>query len=161
MGIQKIPVTVRLLGSNSSDSVKVIFNPGKGTIEPEFLYVQYNKPETVYLRSEGTGDCKLTATAAAITSNELNVKFIFPWLFLGAALFGGIAGSFAKYLKEKESTTKLIVAAILAGIIGAAAYYGLGVNLLGISLAAGLNELAVFALSALCAYFGLSLGKKS
>jgi hypothetical protein len=45
----------------------------------------------------------------------------------------------------------------LIGIIGAIAYYGLGVNLLGISLSAGLNELAVLALSALCAYFGISV----
>jgi len=35
----------------------------------------------------------------------------------------------------------------------------LGVNLLGISLSAGANELAVLALSALCAYFGISLMK--
>ena len=162
-GIREIPVTVRFIGSNSADPVLVSFIAGKGTVTPLTLSMTYNKPATVYLRSEGIGNSKLSATSNITgNSNELNFKFVFPWFFLLASILGGLIGSLAKYflnVKEKGSAVKPITGGILIGLIGAAAYYGLGVNLLGISLSAGANELAVLALSALCAYFGISLIK--
>jgi hypothetical protein len=160
-GIQEIPVTVRFIGSNSSDSVKVNFSAEKGAVTPNSVYVSYNKPATVYLRSEGTGSSKLSATSSSVKSTELKFKFIFPWLFLLASILGGVTGSLAKYLtlKKKGSAIKPIAGGVLIGFIGAIAYYGLGVNLLGVSLSAGLNEIAVLALSALSAYFGISLIK--
>jgi hypothetical protein len=160
-GIQEIPVTVRFIGSNSSDSVKVNFSAEKGTVTPNSVNVSYNKPATVYLRSEGIGKSKLSAISSSVKSTELNFKFAFPWLFLLASILGGLTGSLAKYLhlKKKGSAIKPIIGGILIGFIGAVAYYGLGVNLLGVRLSAGLNEIAVLALSALCAYFGISLLK--
>ena len=61
--------------------------------------------------------------------------------------------------EEKKSWIKPFIGGILIGFIGAIAYYGLGLSLLGVSLNAALNALAVLALSALCAYFGISLIK--
>ena len=161
-GIQQVPVTARFVGSNSSDSAQVSFSSQKGSVTPNSVYVHYNKPATVYLRSEGIGNSKLSATSNTIKIYDLNFRYVFPWLFLLASILGGLLGSLAKYLlavPDKKSSVKPIIGGILIGFIGAIAYYGLGVNLLGISLSAGLNELAVLALSALCAYFGISLIK--
>jgi hypothetical protein len=161
-GIQKIPVEVRFLGSSSSDSVKVDFSVAKGSVKPNSIYVSYNKPSTIYLTSEGTGDAVLSAATNSVRSNNLHFTYKFPWPFLLFSILGGLIGGLAKYyLKQgrKKFSFKPIIGGILIGFIGAVAYYALGVNLLGVSISAGLNELAVLGFSALCTYFGISLLK--
>ena len=161
LGVQQVPVTVMFHGSSSSDSVTVNFSTEKGVVTPNAIAVHFNKPATVYLRSDGMGISRLSATSANFQdSNVLIFKYTFPWLFLLTAIGGGLLGSVAKYLtgaKNNSSVLKPVAAGILIGIIGAVAYYGLGINLLGVSLSPALNALAVFALSGLCAYFGISL----
>jgi len=49
--------------------------------------------------------------------------------------------------------------AFLAGLIGAMAYYALGIMLLNFQLSAEMNEFAVLALSALFGYFGIPKSK--
>jgi hypothetical protein len=162
LGVQEIPVTVRLKGSTSSDSVNIVFSAEKGTITPKSIYVSYNKPVTVLLRSEGLGDSKLTASTSALNSNDLIFKFIFPWYFLLASLAGGLLGGVAKFItsdKKKKSLQKILIGGILVGLIVALAFYGLGISLIGIKISATLNEIAVMALSAIGAFFGISLPK--
>lgn len=161
-GIQEVPVTVRFIGSSSTDTVKVTFSSEKGTVSPNPLVMRYNETATVHLRSEGLGENKITATASSIRSNDLSVTFSFPLYFLLATIAGGLAGSFIKYYsksRRKKIPLKVISVGIVTGLVGAAAYYVLGINLLGLSFSAGFNEMAVFAVSALFAYFGISLVK--
>jgi len=162
LGIQQIPFTVSFGGSKSSDSVSVIFSPEKGTVSPNPLKMRYNETATAYLRSEGMGTSLLTATANSIKSNPLTFTYIFPWPFLLATILGGLAGSFIKQNSKstrKKITSKVILVGIVTGFIGAAAYYVLGINLLGLSFSAGFNEIAVFVISALFAYFGINIIK--
>jgi hypothetical protein len=159
-GIQKIPVDVRFIGSNSPDSVKVNFSVGKGTVNPISAYVSYNKPSTIYLSSEGIGDAKLSASTNNIQSNDLHFTYIFPWAFLMFSMLGGLIGGLARYYfnqRKKKFPIKPIIGGIFIGFIVAVAYYFLGVNLLGLSISAGLNEIAVLGLSALGAYFGIGI----
>jgi hypothetical protein len=158
-GIQKIPVEVRLRGSNSADSVKVNFTVGKGTVNPNFVNVTYNSPSTIYLSSEGIGDTKLSAVTSNLKSNDLNFRYVFPWVFLLSSILGGLIGGFAKYYltqKKRTFSARPIIGGILIGFIGAVAYYFLGINLLGLNVSAELNEIAVLGLSALFTYFGIS-----
>ena len=158
LGIQQIPFTISFGGSKSSDSVSVIFSPEKGTVSPNPLKMRYNETATAYLRSEGMGTSLLTATANSIKSNPLTFTYTFPWPFLLATILGGLAGSFIKQNSKstrKKITSKVILVGIVTGFIGAAAYYVLGINLLGLSFSAGFNEIAVFVISALFAYFGI------
>jgi hypothetical protein len=85
LGVDETPITIRFIGSNSSDSVLLNFNAEKGKITPMSRYVQFNKPSTVMLRSGGTGNCKIVALGNSYESNELQLKFIFPWYFLLAS----------------------------------------------------------------------------
>ncbi|HZV69382.1 MAG TPA: hypothetical protein VFG10_07560 [Saprospiraceae bacterium] len=158
-GIQKIPVDVRFLGLNSSGSATVNFTAGKGTVSPNSVVVSYNKPSTVYLSSEGTGEVKLTAYTNNLQSNDLNFKYVFPWAFLLSSVLGGLIGGLVKYYfntRKRKFPIKPILGGILVGFIVAVAYYFLGINLAGLSISAGLNEIAVLGLSALGAYFGIS-----
>ena len=163
LGVEQVPVNVMFQGSSSSDSVTVNFSPQKGVVTPNSITVHFNKPATVYLRSDGMGISQLSATSSIFpNSNVLIFQYTFPWLFLLAAIGGGLVGSVAKYLTAPNNNTsvlKSVAGGILIGIIGAVAYYGLGINLLGLSISPALNALAVFALSGLCAYFGISLLK--
>jgi len=158
LGIQQIPIAVSFSGSKSSDSVSVTFTPEKGTVSPNPLKMRYNETATAYLRSEGMGKSLLTATANSIKSNPLPFTYTFPLPFLLATILGGLAGSFIKQNSKstrKKITSKVILVGIVTGFIGAAAYYVLGINLLGLSFSAGFNEIAVFVISALFAYFGI------
>jgi len=158
LGIQEIPITVNFIGTSSPDSVKITFTSEKGAVTPNPLVMRYNETATVHLRSEGMGKVKLTATANSFVPKDLDLTFIFPLYFLLATILGGLAGTFIK-ARRKKITSKAILVGIITGLVGAAAYYFLGINLLGISFTAGFNEIAVFTISALSAYFGISLVK--
>jgi hypothetical protein len=161
-GIQEIPVTVLFEGSSSSDSVTVTLSPEKGTVSPDVVSVKFNEPTKVYLRSEGMGTSKLSAITSNAQSNSLSFRFVFPWLFLLATIAGGLIGSLTKFYsnpRKKKLTPKLLIAGILTGFVGAAAYYFLGINLLGISFNAAFNEIAVLIISALFAYLGIKMMK--
>ena len=156
-GIQKIPIEVRLIGSNSSDSMTVNVSAAKGTITPAAVTLRYNTPQTVYLTSEGLGPTSISAKSSNLESAPLPLTYVFPWYFLIASLLGGVIGGLAKYYtgEGKKFSMRPIIGGILAGFIGAIAYYALGISLLHFKFSAGLNEVAVLALSALVAYFGI------
>ena len=156
-GVQKIPVEVRLIGSNSGDSVRVDLSASKGTVSPDAVTLRYNTPQTVYLTSEGTGKTLISAKSSNLESNDLHLSYDFPWYFLLASIFGGLLGGFAKYYvgRKRKFSMRPIIGGVLAGLIGAMGYYALGISLLNFKLSAGLNEFAVLALSALFGYFGI------
>ena len=159
-GIQKVPIEVRWLGSNATDSAKVSINPERGSIKPNNFYLPYDSSATVYLRSEGLGPSSISANAQS--SNTVNLTFIFPWMFLGFSLAGGLVGGTAKYFirtQSQKSFWKLMAGGICIGFISAVAYFALGINLLQVELSTRFNEFAVLGISALTAYFGGSLSK--
>jgi hypothetical protein len=162
LGIEETEIEVRLKGSNSADSAKVVFSPEKGTITPSAINVKYREPAIVTLRSQGLGNSKITASTSSLNSNSLEFAFDFPWAFLLASLIGGLLGGFVKFLssdKTKRSMQKIVIGGILTGLIVAAVYYGLGISVIGIKISALVNEIAVFALSALGAIVGIQLPK--
>jgi len=162
LGIEETEIEVRLKGSNSADSAKVVFSPEKGTITPSSINVKYREPAIVTLRSQGLGNSKITASTSSLNSNSLEFAFDFPWAFLLASLIGGLLGGFVKFLssdKTKRSMQKIVIGGILTGLIVAAVYYGLGISVIGIKISAVVNEIAVFALSALGAIVGIQLPK--
>ena len=156
LGVQKIPISVRVMGSSARDSVKVSFNVEQGTVIPNAVYVHYQSPSIVELRSEGLGTAKLT-TSAIFTSNELEFQYIFPWLFILMAIAGGVIGGLAKYFTNQEKLTllKSLLKGVVMGFFGAVVYYVLGFSLLEFEVSDIFNEFAVLGFSALVAFFGV------
>ncbi len=162
-GIQTMPITVRFIGSSSTDSVSVNFSASAGSVSPGSMFVTYNKPSTIYLRSEGKGVAILSAASSNSKSNEITFTYTFPWSFLLFSIVGGLIGGLAKHYfasDKKNFPVKPIIGGILIGFMVAVAYYFLGINLIGLSLSAGFNEMAVLGLSALGAYFGITVSPK-
>lgn len=158
LGIQQIPIQVNWKGSSSSETTTVNISSSKGSVTPTSVELSYNEPSIIYLRSEGIGSASLTATASGTQSNTLQISYIFPWLFLLFSVAGGFLGGTAKYftLKEKPKSFLATTAGSLAiGLLGAVAYFVLGINLLNIEFSSTFNEFAVFGVSALIAFFGI------
>jgi hypothetical protein len=158
LGIQQIPIQVNWKGSSSTESRVVNISSSQGTVTPTSVELSYNQPAIVYLRSEGLGNASLTATSTDAQSNTLQINFIFPWLFLLFSVAGGFLGGTAKYftLKEKPKSFLATTAGSLSiGLIGALAYFVLGINLLNIEFSSTFNEFAVFGISALIAFLGI------
>lgn len=158
LGIQSIPIQINWEGSSSGESKMVNITSSKGAITPNSVRLSYSQPETVYLRSEGIGSASLTASTSGAQSNTLQISYIFPWLFLLFSIAGGFLGGTAKYftLKEKpESFLTTTIGSLAIGLLGALAYFVLGINLLEIEFSSTFNEFAVFGVSALIAFFGI------
>lgn len=159
LGVQKIPISIRVIGSSLQDSVEVSFNVDKGAIEPNAIYVQYNRPSTVYLRSEGLGHATLTASSV-LRSNGIKLNYKFPWIFILMAIIGGTLGGMVKYFTDpgKLNVINSILRGALLGIFGSVVYYVLGFSLIKFEVSDIFNEFAVLGFSALVAYFGVQIG---
>jgi uncharacterized membrane protein YeaQ/YmgE (transglycosylase-associated protein family) len=156
LGVQKIPISVQVIGSAARDSVKVNFNVEQGTVIPNALYVSYQSPSIIELRSEGLGLARLT-TSASFSSNELVFRYTFPWLFILMAIAGGIIGGIAKYFTSQDELPffKSVLKGMVIGFFGAVVYYVLGFSLLEFEVSDIFNEFAVLGFSALVAFFGV------
>ncbi|MEM9327068.1 MAG: hypothetical protein AAGA85_15475 [Bacteroidota bacterium] len=158
-GVQKTPINVRFIGSSSSEVVEVNLSTSQGSLNPSTVELPLNGEAEVYLRSEGIGTAQLMATASGFADHSTVMNFKFPWAFLGFAIVGGFVGALIKYYVSKENqglSFQTLVIGILTGLIGAIAFYVLGINLLGLDFDATFNEFAVLGLSALIALLGPS-----
>lgn len=158
LGIQEIPVSIRMLGSSAKDSVKVSLNAGKGTVHPGSVYLHSDKPTIVNLRSEGLGYATLSVSSV-LNSNVLKFEYIFPWVFILMAIIGGAVGGLINYFTKQEKTSLLnfIFKGILLGFMGAIVYYALGFSLIEFEVSDIFNEFAVLGFSALVAFFGIRI----
>jgi hypothetical protein len=116
---------------------------------------------TVRLRSSGTGEALLRATAPGLGDATTTIVFVWPWVFLLAALTGGVFGGVAAAAQERRGGGTApwgasALKGLFVGVLAALAWYTLGVNLLNIELGVPRqNELAVSALAALAGFFGV------
>lgn len=156
LGIQEVPLTVRYIGSNSDKSRRVSLQAERGTITPSTLDLKFNESATVMLRSEGIGTVSISAEDNT-QKREVTVAYTFPWVFLVAALGGGLFGALLTFLKgRKKFSIRPFAYAALIGLLCAAAYYVLGLNLLELKVSEAYNEMAVGTFSALGAFFGVN-----
>jgi len=158
-GIQEIPLTVRFIGTTSNDSVMVGLATDKGTLSPNPVRMKYNQPAIVMLRTEGTGEAMVSAKSTRAASNVVVFHYSFPWIFILASIVGGLVGGLVKFyfFSNKKKVLKPVVGSILIGILGAAAYFVLGINVLHVQASHNFSEFAVFGFSGLCAVFGIRL----
>jgi hypothetical protein len=161
MGIQTIPIHISLKGVSGNRSIPLGIETSLGSLDSARIIVVGDHPAIVNLRSESIGNIEVKAVNQNYRSNVLELKAVFPWLFLLLALIGGLIGALGKNLlgKKKVRFRPLAMGSIL-GLIAAVAYWGLGIVLIGFSIETrGFNEAMVMGLGLLAGYFGFSVGK--
>jgi len=155
-GVETAEILVELVGTSAPIEAVVSFSGA--AVEPSQVTVAPNAPARAHLRSSGTGPASLTAHSDAFGEQRVGIAFVFPFLFFGLAIGGSALGaSLGLLTREREPTGEPSgrpwIAGVIAGLVLGAAYFGLGVNLIGIDLPAipRFNEIAVAVVAALAA----------
>jgi hypothetical protein len=160
-GIQTAKVIARVVGASVVEPVTASASATRGALDTARIEIDESGAGEVRLRSAGIGPDTVEVFIAGIGRARQVVEVVFPWVFLVAALlggvFGGIGASAQRRKKGRASSWAMDAAkGAFAGLLAALAWYALGISLLQIDLGvARFNELAVFTLAALAAYFGI------
>jgi hypothetical protein len=160
-GVQTAQVVVRVAGTTAATPTMVNLTSSSGELEALDLQIGAAGSGATSLRSAGAGEAVLRASAPGLGEATTTIVFVWPWVFLLAALLGGVFGGVAAAAQHEGragssrwSTSAL--KGLFVGVLAALAWYALGVNLLQLELGVPRqNELAVFALAALAGFFGV------
>ncbi len=160
-GLQATNVRVLAPGNDNPQLVKVILKTDAGILAPDTVSIGADGFGIAELRSSGTGIANIRAIATGMSPAATSVRFIFPWLFLGSVLLGGLAGSIIRIVTARENLPlgRLLlglVVGILSGLVAAAAET-IGVNLTGISLPTSFSlgaEVGTFTVAAIVGFLG-------
>lgn len=157
MGIEEPKMTLLLQGTTMNDSIAVSLDASLGTVIPNEIMMYSDIPGQFKVRSAGLGETVISAHAPNIKTIEKSFIYVFPWLFIAMALIGGILGTLAKtYIGTPgKLTLKNLGLGAVFGLIGAVAWYGLGVNLLSFELSPILHEFGALGIGALIALLGI------
>lgn len=164
LSIEVFPATVQGFGleaatvrvsSEGAEDVQASLSASSGRLSE--TAVSLGSPgREVELRSAGVGAVTLGAGAPGFRTSQATVQFAWPIAFGLSSVAGGAAGGTLKGLlggaKERASRlTRAVGVGMVAALVVAVAA-ALGVNVTGVSLGSGLNEAAVFLVSAIGAY---------
>ena len=126
-GMEKINLNINTIGSSSSDEIQVKLDTDSGKITPQKITLKNNEIKTVQLQSgDKLGKVQIIATgrgpkALAYKSNLIVINYIFPWIFIGLAMFGGLIGSIVRY-RNKTKIVKLLLG-MLDGFVASILYF--------------------------------------
>jgi hypothetical protein len=161
LGIQTVNVMVSVHGDSRRDSTRVGLSADHGAFEPPEVVVPRGGHATARLRTDGIGTASISATSPGIDRADATIQYGWPSDFLALALVGGGIGALTSQLSRKRrGKARLVARRVLAGsalgFAAAVVYFGLGVNLLGISIQNQLfNHSAVFGLALLGGMLGI------
>jgi len=164
LGLETARVSVQAVGVPPPDHLSVDLSSDRGWIDPAPVSLDASGLASATIRSVTTGTATLhAASIASLAPGEVSVTFLFPWLFLGAALLGGGAGGLIRRARAAPAERRslwmdLLVLGILVGLVIACAY-SVGINLLPFQPTAHAGEALVFVLAALGAIFGVPNAK--
>ena len=159
-GIESARVVARVVGTASVRPAALTLTSTAGTLESVRLTTDESGSSETQLRSAGLGSATIAAGGAGFSTAAVEVDFIFPWVFLLAALLGGAFGGIGSAVHDgnghKTARSRSLLRGVFAGLLAALAWYALGINLLQLDLGVPrFNEFAVFTLAALAGYFGI------
>ena len=124
-GLEKTRLNVSVKGTSSEEPIEVSFLTG--SVTPSKINLSANQTQTVDLRSGNMlGTVKIEAFGKGVdsqdyTSNSIEIKYIFPWMFMLFSILGGILGHIAKY--RKATKLKTIHLGMIDGLIAAVFYF--------------------------------------
>lgn len=160
-GIQTARVVARVVGTGTVRPTTLTLTASEGELDSTRVALGESGSAEMRIRSEGIGGATVEAGGPGLSTATVAIDFTFPWVFLLAALLGGIFGGLASAAHNRKGRRKVrwgenAVKGVFAGALAALAWYALGISLLQFDLGmARFNELAVFTLAALAGYFGI------
>lgn len=164
-GVGTARLTVRVLGASGRAPSAVTLWSSAGELDTTTLVLGDAGVGTTRIRSSGTGSATLRASAPGFGEAPATIAFAWPILFIVASLAGGVFGGVASAVQGRRmggpdapspGWGAAAVKGLFAGVLAAAAWYALGVNLLELDVGVPrFNELAVFAFAALAGFFGI------
>src|SRR5215204_1249301 len=158
-GIEGATLVIGTRGVRSRDSFPVILSIDRGSLEANQIFVS-SGGGVVKLRSAGLGPATVSARAPGWLPVQTTINYQWPFVFLTAALLGGALGGVAASVqgrrRSRSTVLRFVTRGILAGLVVCVVYFGIGINLLQFQVDVRFfNEIAVFALAALAAMFGI------
>ena len=159
-GIESARVVTRVVGTGSVQPATLTLTSTAGALETVRLTTDEAGSSETQLRSAGLGSAMIAAGAPGFSTAAIEVDFIFPWIFLLAALLGGAFGGIGSAVHDgkglEAARSRTLLKGVFAGLLAALAWYALGISLLQLDLGVPrFNEFAVFTLAALAGYFGI------
>jgi NO-binding membrane sensor protein with MHYT domain len=137
----------------------VTLSVSRGSLETNRIFVS-DGGGVVKLRSAGLGPATVSARAPGWLPVQTTIIYRWPLVFLAAALLGGLLGAFVGLgdlgRRSRSALVRSATRGTLVGLVVCAVYFGIGINLLQFQVDVRFfNEIAVFALAALAAMFGI------
>lgn len=160
LGLENAAVVIEVVGARVRDPLVVTLTATNGSFESLQVTVGQSGATTARLRSRGTGPVTMSAMASGYVPANGSVSFVFPWMFLIAALAGGAAGGMIKWsngsVRTGAAAMSMAGRGAAVGIVAAVVYYAIRVNLLPVTIDIQyLNEAAVFALALVGGLLGI------
>jgi hypothetical protein len=165
-GLEAADIRVTLLGRSPAQSVTVSLASAYGAVDGGEVEIGTSGTARARVRSRSLGWDTITAVGVGLDATPVPVRYLFPWLFLGATILGGGAGATLRVLQgqgaegERESAGAVRPSALLGGallgIVVAVATFVLGLDLVGVDpTAIPFTEGAAFGVAAVAAWFGV------
>lgn len=137
----------------------VVLSARRGTPDPSVVSLAGGETGRSAIRSSGVGRDTVTATSGPLRSPPLEVVYGWPFVFLAAALLGGVVGSImdCEAIRRRgtpASRRAFVVSGVAAGLFAAVAMV-IGLNVTGVDLPETSGEAAVFVVAGLGTVLGL------
>jgi hypothetical protein len=158
-GLGRTELHVTLPATAGAARRDVVLSARRGTPEPSVVPLAGGETGRSAIRSSGVGHDTITATSGPLRSVPLELVYGWPFLFLAAALLGGIVGSImdCEAIRRRgtpASRRAFVVSGVAAGFFAAVAIV-IGLNVTGVNLPETSGEAVVFVVAALGTVLGL------
>jgi len=156
-GIGQTGITVRARGLISPEGYPVTLRNEHGSLDPSYVKLDAQGVATARLRSDSAGSTSVRVGDAGVVSESATVVFAPPWLFLAAAVTGGLLGAFIRGKGRRRVGYALAIGVASAILMTLA--YAVGIDwvsraLPAVQLATS-GEAVVFVLGAIAALIGV------
>ncbi|MES2525344.1 MAG: hypothetical protein V4617_21815 [Gemmatimonadota bacterium] len=152
-GLERRRLVLTVTGAPLTSPVTVSLSAGNATVEPRNVLLHPGSTAEAYVTADATGPLEITATATGLASATAPLTADPPVRYGIAILLGALLGGVFAGLARREQQPlawQALVLSTLGGVIAAALWIGLSVNITGIPVGKVVfSTIAVFAFAAL------------